>query len=162
MNRKPIYSWDATVFIAWLKEEESPDLVGIDLVANLIDAGEVVLVVSVTAYSEVLETQHSPEQMDKFRRFLDRSNIVLANTTTVIAERAGTIRARGQQDRPNKRQIKTPDATFLAAAIIHKADEFHTLDDQLLKLNGLPIVDGLKICKPAVKDSLFGNTADSK
>ena len=47
-----------------------------------------------------------------------------------------------------KRRIRTPDATILAVAILHKAHVLHSLDDGMLSLNGSTIVDGLSITRP--------------
>lgn len=152
MTKKTVYSWDATVFVAWIDEEETAPLATIDMVAGEIDSGDANLVVSVTAYSEVLEIKRGRDQMDKFRNFLKRSNVIVADNTVLIAEKAGRIRSDGLKD---GRKIKTPDATFIATAIIYRADVFHTLDDQLLNLSGLDLVDKLKICKPAPLSGLF-------
>jgi hypothetical protein len=47
------------------------------------------------------------------------------------------------------RKLKTPDATFIATAIVFKADVFHTLETtQLPLLSKTPIVDGLVISSP--------------
>ena len=120
----------------------------IALVVGEIDNGDANFLVPVTAYSEVLEVHHTPEQMAKFRKFLDRSNVVVADTTKAIAEKAGQIRSRALEAKP-KRSIRTPYATFLATAIVYKATVFHTLErTQLPLLSGTEIVDGLRIELP--------------
>ncbi len=139
------YSWDASVFIAWLTGEQGAPLDDIAIVVEQLDDGEANLVVSVTAYSEVLEAKHTPQQMTAFRNFLKRSNVALADNTIIIAEKAGQVRSRGLA---TGRKIKTPDATYLATAIIYKATVLHSLDPDMLNLNGSPIVDGLAITKP--------------
>ena len=129
MASKPIiYCWDSNVFLAWLGEEKSAPLANIELVIDEIDKLLAVLLVPVTAYSEVLEAKHTNKQMDKFRKFLERSNVIVADVTKAIAEKAGEIRSRGLTARP-KRSIRTPDATFMATAIIYRADVFHTLEE---------------------------------
>jgi len=142
---KPKYSWDATVFLAWLVEEATAPLLDIDAVVGEIDEDKAVLIVSVTAYSEILEAKNDPDKMAKFREFLKRSNVVVADSTVAIAERAGQIRSKGLAQ---GRKIKTPDATYLAVAVHYKADVLHSLDDDMLNLNGSPIVDDLKITRP--------------
>lgn len=147
-SKRVTYCWDSNVLIAWVAEEAGAPLDDMQLVMNEIDAGTAALLVPVTAYSEVLEAKNTPEQMTKFRRFLERSNVVVADTTKAIAEKAGEVRSRGMQAKP-KRDIKTPDATFIATAIIYRADAFHTLEtSQLPKLSKTAIVDNLFICSP--------------
>jgi hypothetical protein len=142
---KASYSWDATVFIAWLCEEPSAPLGDIDQVVGEIDSAQANLIVSVTAYSEVLAAKHTDEQMNQFRRFLKRSNVLVADNTVQIAEKAGEIRGKGLAE---NRKIKTPDATYLATAILFQADVLHSLDLGMLSLSGSPIVDGLRISSP--------------
>ena len=144
---KPVYSWDSSVFIAWLCEDQTVPLIDIANVIEEIENDRAILVVSVTAYAEVLEAKHTPEQMASFREFLKRSNVVTADTT--ITEKAGAIRSGGLVLHP-PRKIKTPDATFLATAILYKVDTLHTFDPDLLNLNGHPLAEGVVICKPIV------------
>lgn len=148
---KPVYSWDSSVFIAWLTDDQTAPLTDIGNVIEEVENDRAVLVVSVTAYSEVLAAKHTPEQMVRFRDFLKRSNVTNVDNTIVIAEKAGAIRSAGLGLSP-VRKIKTPDATFLATAILYKVDALHALDKPLLNLNGLPLAEGITICKPV----LFG------
>jgi predicted nucleic acid-binding protein len=142
------YCWDSNVILGWLGGEASAPLDDIQLVIDELDSGKAVLLVPVTAYSEVLEAKHTPNQMVQFKKFLERSNVVVADVTQAIAEKAGQIRSRGLEAKP-KRKIATPDAIFIATAIIYRADAFHTLETtQLPQLSGLDIVDKLKICPP--------------
>jgi hypothetical protein len=147
-DKTVVYCWDTSVFLAWLGEETGAPLANIELVIDEIDKSLAVLLVPVTAYSEVLEFNNTPKKMEKFRKFLERSNIIVADVTKAIAEKAGEIRSRGLAAKP-KRKIKTPDATFMATAIIFRADVFHTCEtEQLPNLSGTSIVDKLKICSP--------------
>lgn len=141
------YCWDTSVFLAWLGEEAAAPLNDIALVVGEIDGGEATLLVPVTVYSEILEARHTTAEMERFRQFLDRTNIVAADTTKAIAEKAGRIRSRGIEAGP-ARSIRTPDATFMATAILFGASVFHTLETKLINLNGSPIVDGLRIELP--------------
>ncbi|MFO0966087.1 MAG: PIN domain-containing protein [Gemmataceae bacterium] len=148
MSKKRLYSWDSSVFIAWLIGEETAPLGGIDAVADEIDSGAANLITSVVAYSEVLSARHSEEQMARFRGFLKRSNVTIAENTLVIAEKVGQIRSLCLSQSP-KRKLKTPDATFIATAIIYKADVLHSTDPDILRLNGNPAVEGLRIATPS-------------
>lgn len=119
-----------------------------DLVLREIDSGRANFIVSVVIYSEILESKHDKEQVDKLESFLRRSNVVQVDTNFKVAQKAGRIRDSGLSE---GRKIKTPDATVIAAAILFKADVLHTLDGGILSLNGTNIVDGLAITSPRLK-----------
>lgn len=148
MSKKTVYAWDATVLLAWLEEDQSAPLGGIDSVVQEIDDKAATLVVSVVAHTEVLRAKHSDEQIKKFRDFLARSNVLVIDVDLRVSEKAEEIRSKAL---PTGRKIKTPDAQHLATAIIYRVDVFHTLDDKLLNLNGSALVDGLVISKPIAK-----------
>jgi predicted nucleic acid-binding protein len=145
MSKLVKYCWDTSVFIAWIAEEEDKPLADIGTVADEISSGKAVLIVPVTIYSEILETRHTEEQLRRFEQFLKRSEVIVADTTVPIAQKASAIRSKGEAE---GRKIKTPDATVLATAILYKADVLHSFDPHLLNLNGSSIVDGLRITKP--------------
>jgi predicted nucleic acid-binding protein len=144
-EKKPKYAWDTSVFLAWLTEQADAPLADIEAVAEEIDKNVAALITSTTTYSEVLEVKHSKDKMDQFRDFLKRSNIVTQDVTVTIAEKAQEIRGKALAE---GRKIKTPDAQHLATAILCKADVLHSLDPDMLNLDGSPIVDGLKIKLP--------------
>ncbi len=147
MSKQVIYCWDTSVFLAWLGEEKSAPLGDIDLIIGEIDRGEAILLVPVTAYSEILDAKHTPEQMAKLEKFLSRSNVVIADTTKPIARKVGEIRGQGLKEDPPLK-LKTPDTTFIATAIHFEANVLHTLEEKMRKLDESPIVDGLKIKLP--------------
>jgi predicted nucleic acid-binding protein len=148
MSDRPTYCWDASVFLGWLGEEESAPLADMDLVRGEIDSGEAFLLVPATVIAEVLEAKNTPEQMEKFRNFLKRSNVVVADITQTIAEKTAQVRSRALGLKPQVK-LGTPDATYIATAIVFKADVFHTLEkSQLPQLSGIAVVDGLKISAP--------------
>lgn len=147
-RKQTVYSWDTTVFLAWINDEKDAPLGDIALVADEIDKNEAILVVSVLVVPEVFETKMTDQQKVLFNDFLKRSNVQLIDTTLPIAHKARAIRERGQAD---GRKIKTPDATIMATAIVKGCDVLHSLDDRgngPLRLNGSSIVDGLRITKP--------------
>jgi predicted nucleic acid-binding protein len=144
-NNQPDYSWDASVFIAWLINDATAPLDDIAEVVRQIDAKKANLVVSVMAYSEVLSAKHNEDQMARFRSFLKRSNVVVATNTIAIAEKAEQVRSRGLAD---GRKLKAPDATYIATAIIYGVDVLHSFDKDMLNVHESAVVDGLKITKP--------------
>jgi predicted nucleic acid-binding protein len=141
------YSWDSSVFIAWLKAEPEAPLADIELVVKEIEATNANLIVSTILYTEVLETKHTQQQLDRFRLFLKRSNIVVCDVTLAIAEKARQIRDAGLSNDP-QRKIRTIDAQIIATAILKRAHVLHSLDPHMLNLNASPVVDGLYITNP--------------
>ena len=145
MSKPTVYSWDSTVFIAWLSNDAGSPLSAIKSVVDEIEADKATFVVSVMAYSEILEAKHTKEQMEAFESLLKRSNIVLVETSIQISKKVQQIRSAGLAE---GRKIKTPDATFLAVAIIYRVSALHSLDHNLLALNGHPIAEGIPIILP--------------
>ena len=146
-GNKPKYCWDTTTALAWLGEEESAPLADIALVVQEIDANEAILIMPATVYSEILEAEFTPEQLATFEAFLKRSNVHSVDLTPEIARRAAAIRQRGREEKP-KRKLKTPDAQILATAIAYGADALHSLDRDLLQLNGHGTAERMTILKP--------------
>ncbi|MGH7171669.1 MAG: type II toxin-antitoxin system VapC family toxin [Gemmataceae bacterium] len=154
------YAWDSGVFIVWLCEENTAPLGDMDLVVREIDSDRANLILSVMTYSEILESKHDKKQLEQLDSFLRRSNVVKVDTTIPIAQKAARIRDSGLRD---GRKIRTPDATVIATAILHKAHVLHTLDKGILSLNGTSIVDGLPITMPCLKSGdrcLFDNPTE--
>jgi predicted nucleic acid-binding protein len=154
------YAWDSGVFIAWLCEEATAPLGDMDLVVREIDSDRANLILSVMTYSEILESKYNQKQLEQLDSFLRRSNVVKVDTTIPIAQKSARIRDAGLRD---GRRIKTPDATVIATAILHRAHVLHTLDKGILSLNGTSIVDGLPITMPCLKSGdrgLFDNPTE--
>jgi predicted nucleic acid-binding protein len=139
------YAWDSTVAIAWLRDEEGAPLADIAEVVREIDDGKANLIFSVTTFTEILASKFSENQRNQLEKLLLRSNVLKADTTFRIAQAAATIRDAGLKE---KRKIRTPDATILAVAVLFKVNALHTLDSDMLTLNGSSIASGLRITKP--------------
>ena len=151
MARKPSYCWDTTVFLAFLKGEESSKQPGMLSVIDQIESAKCSLVVPVLLYTEILVANNDAKVMAVFRNFLKRSNVTTANITLKMAEKAEAIRTRGLNEKP-KRKIRTPDAIFLACGILYGVDLMHSLDGHMLKLDRSPTVEGMQVCKPKASD----------
>lgn len=151
MAKKPRYCWDTSVFLAWFKEEPVSKTPTILAVIDEITRKEAALVVPVLVYTEVLEAKHTPATMETFRKFLKRSNVTIVNIAMALAEKAEVIRTKGLREKP-KRKIKTPDALFIACAIMAEVDMLHSLDPDMLNLNGSATVDKIRICQPRTLD----------
>lgn len=148
-SRLPVYSWDANVFIAWLEGEE-PHLQGIAAVLDDIENDKAGLVVPSIVYCEVLEFHRTKKDRHQFTNFMLRSNVQPMDVTVRMAERAEEIRSKGMAARP-RRAISTPDALYIATAIMGTAHALHTTEKNLISLSKTPIVDGLEITAPRHK-----------
>ena len=144
----PLYSWDTTVMIAWLSEEEGAPLGNIDTVVAEIDSKRANLLLALTVIIEILECHHTTEQIERFNKFLEHPNVITADTTTPIGLKARKMR---NDAMPTGRKLKTPDATIMATAVIYKAHVLHTLEPKLIGLDESPIVDGLHISLPITR-----------
>lgn len=145
---KPIYYWDANVFLAWLKDErrKSGEMEGLAEVIAMIDRQEAILMTSVMTRTEVLESSLPARAQNLFDKIFDRQNIVSVDVTAPISNLAHQIRDHYRQ---SGRGLKTPDSIHLATAINCKADELHTFDeDDLIPLSGNIAGYRLIICKP--------------
>ena len=145
--KKPIYSWDACVFLAWLKGDACHPLADIERVLNQVENDRALLTVSVSAYAEILCGDLPSQAADDLLKFLRHPNVTLLDVNMSIASKAASMRNAGLHGNP-KRSLKLPDAYVIANAILTNSHVLHTVDDALLKLSGLPIVDGLAITKP--------------
>ena len=85
-----------------------------------------------------------PEQaIKRFEDFMkDRNLVEVFAVDTRIAKRAQALRNRLNE---KGKKIETPDAIHIATAIISKAKQLHTFDEEILKLNGKDEVEGLVI-----------------
>ena len=142
------YCWDTCVLIAWIREEADKPLADISAVVEQIDDGRVNLILPVTCYSELLESRFTPDQLKSIDEWMKRSNIVLANTTQIVAQKARDIRSKALTKKPHPVSIKQPDAIVMATAIVFDADVLHTFDEKMLNLGGSEILEGLKVTPP--------------
>lgn len=145
MSNNLTYCWDTSVFIAWLKEEPDKPLADIEAVVSELDSKKAVLVVPVTVFTEMQPSKFTAEQWGRFQKTVQRSNVVVANTTPAIAQKGSLLRDRAEAE---GRKVKTGDATIIATAIAYQVDALHTFDPRLINLNGSRIVEGLRITQP--------------
>jgi predicted nucleic acid-binding protein len=145
--KKPLYCWDTTILLAWLKNESTAPLADIALVVSEIDSKEANLIIPATVYTELLDASLSEEERELLDRFLKRSNVLSIDLTIPIAKRAAAIRQRAHEESP-RRKLKTPDAQIAATALAMSADVLHSLDPDLLHLDNHPTVERLRIYQP--------------
>lgn len=143
--------WDTPVLIDWLKGSENQNrMLSIKSVMAEIEAKKYKLAVSTLVYVEVLECKmkmecEMPEQaIKRFEDFMKNRNLVeVFAVDTRIAKRAQELRNRMLNEKEKK--IGTPDAIHIATAIVSKAKQLHTFDEEILQLNGKDEVEGLVI-----------------
>ena len=109
--------------------------------------GQAGLVLSAVVFVEILPTRSPTGVYGAFRTLVALPAVEVVDVTAHLAARAGTIRDAGLSERP-PRKIKAPDALVLATALRH-ADELHTDERRLARLDRHPTVGGLRIVGPS-------------
>ena len=145
--------WDTSVLIDWLKGSENQNrMLSIKSVIAEIEAKKYKLAVSTLVYVEILECKMPEQAIKQFKEFMKNGNLVEVFAVDIrIAEKAQTIRNRARNEK--KKIIKTPDAIHIATAIVSRAKQFHTFDDEILKLDGKDEVEGLVITACDMQDA---------
>lgn len=143
----PKFCWDSCVFIALLTGEERPqeDTDGLREVVDLVDRRQATIITSSLVRSEVFDDASDPTSRQRFEDLFKRPSCVLVDVNRAISDKAGQLRA---QCRASGRRLETPDAIFLATALLFKVDALHTFDTKLLALSGNPAVGELVVTKP--------------
>lgn len=147
--------WDSVVFSKVLNGGEglsADEISGLGEVVDLADRGQIIIVTSALIDMEVLGEIGDETIRARTAQLFERANIVAVEPSRAIIARARTIR---EQGRIEGRSIKTPDALFIATAIIHSAGALHTFDEKLLAVGGKDYVDGLPIIKPRGEQTLL-------
>ncbi len=158
----PLYYWDTCIFLAWLKDEErkAGEMAGVREVIEKNRKREVRLMTSVLTLTEVLASK-IPVGLENLYKGLIMRRVNRIGMDIKVAQLAHDIRDYyAQRATENGGKIlSTPDAIHLATAILYRADEFHTFDEEggrktlgLLPLSGNVAGHGLKICKPEGKN----------
>src|SRR5580704_15328612 len=130
----PVFYWDTCLFLAWLKDESrrAGEMDGVREIIDRTKRREVKLMTSVLTFVEVLNAKIPVGVDTLFNDLMKRINRVSMDSK--CAGLAHDIRnyyaVRAAQS--GGKIIATPDAIHLATAILYRADEFHTFDDDLL------------------------------
>ena len=156
MAKRASYYWDASVFLAWIKDEKRGTVedAGLNAAAGDITAKRVVLVSSVVILCEVLAGELDEEKTAMLNQLFLRPNIVLYEVTRDVAARAGKIREACRQAR--LKCPPTPDAIHLATAALVGASEIHSFDPHFLDLNARLPQCPAQICKPRSPQGVLG------
>jgi hypothetical protein len=162
-GKRPVIYWDTCILLAWIKDETRQDdqMQGLIQVAQGVTRNKIDLITSVISRVEIFESTLTEGQKQRYVDLFKRSNCIQLGVTGPVADRASRLRHESRQQSRSGNQVllSVPDAVHLASAILHKAAEFHTFDGvrddkrsvKLIPLSGKPLVEGLTICVPHVK-----------
>lgn len=148
-GNNPLYYWDTCLFLAWLNDEsrKSGEMDGVREVIERLQKRDCRIMTSVLTSVEVLHGNIPAGVDTMFNGLLMRISRI--GMDTKIAQLAHDIRNHYWKE---GRSFKPPDVIHLATAILHRADEFHTFDTQLLGLSGNVAGHGLPICSPVARN----------
>jgi predicted nucleic acid-binding protein len=141
--------WDSCVFISLLNGgigRSSDEISGMREVIDLADRQGVTIITSTFVETEVIGEVPEAAVQAHLEALFQRPNIVQVAASSEIMRRAGNLRYAAMAA---GRKLAAPDAIFVATALLHSADALHSFDRDLLRLNGLALVDGLPIVKPS-------------
>ena len=148
MPGNPLYYWDSCLFIAWMKDEQrnSGEMTGVREVIERSRRRDAKIMTSVLTTVEVLEGKIPAGVSTLFHGLMKR--VVRVGMDIKVAQLAHDLR--NHFDGKGVK-LKQPDAIHLATAILYRADEFHTFDEQLIAMSGDVAGHRLKICKPEAR-----------
>jgi predicted nucleic acid-binding protein len=148
-------AWDSCAWIALIQQERPRDAAGKVIEDRYVMCREVILaaeaghceiVFSTLCYAEVCKNKDLlSKDEDKIAAFFENDYLLPVSLDRTVAEKARTLMMSGVAN------LKPPDACHVATAFVANADELHTFDDKILKLDGkIAKSNGmlLKICKP--------------
>jgi predicted nucleic acid-binding protein len=158
----PLYCWDTSVFLVWLKKEQSNRKPGEwDAVLSCMERlkrREIRVFTSVLTVAEIMMSQLPAGAEALFELFLQRPNCTKIGIDMRVAKLASSLRDYYYRERDDKLTLSVPDSLQVATAILYKADEFHTFDEfdnrpykwlALIPLSGNVAGHKLTICKPS-------------
>ena len=155
---KRVY-WDACSWIAAIQNEQIRDPKTNALIEHrgrlcreVIEAAKKGVIEIATSSFSLVEVCKAPAiktggDEDRIRDFFDNPWVLGVPLDQAVGGRARQLMMGGHAG------LKPPDASHLARALLARAEEFHTFDDKLLKLDG--VLQGsngliLRVCKPEV------------
>jgi predicted nucleic acid-binding protein len=156
----PLYYWDTCLFLAWIKDEErkTGEMAGVREIVARSKRRDVIIMTSAVTLTEVLTSRLPAGTANLFSGLLKRVRV--CGVDLKIARMAHDLRDWYIQkpDKYDKKTLSVPDAMHLATAIMYRANEFHTFDNDngnnslgLLPLSGDVAGHQLIICKPMAK-----------
>jgi predicted nucleic acid-binding protein len=156
---KTIY-WDASIWIAWLCDEQRPnqEMAGVEECVLQVDRGEILLITSAVMYTEVNHLGLPQDAADKLGGLTTKRNVSILPLDPRVGALSIELRKfyRDLSRRDGKPELTEHDADHLATAIHYRADAFYTFDDGKKGGRGLLSLDGnvaghrLVVCKPPI------------
>jgi predicted nucleic acid-binding protein len=165
-KRRRLHYWDSCIFFAWIKQETCwPEEVtrGIEQEIEQAYSKELIIVTSVLTLNEVLQSQMSKEQKERYQGIFHHPSLQLVEIDRRIASDAAVIREAHDTrvfDRDGNRiagcLMSMGDSFHLATAIRYEVNAFKTLDGSsrhkrqfdLLALNGNVALSRLAVNMP--------------
>jgi len=89
MNDAPVISWDTSVFLAWLQNEQTAPLDAMNNIIAEMEFGQVRLAASVVLFAELLESTAPPDQLVLFEKLIHDDTILLMDVDRSGARTAG-------------------------------------------------------------------------
>lgn len=145
-----LYCWDSVAFINFFnggKNRTPEEISGILEVMDMVDRSQARIVTSETVVGEVLDAASDLELL------LKRPQFIKVSPNGPVIRKVQAIRIATRDAKAHT--PKFGDATFVATAILYRAEALHTFDRKLLGLSGLACVDGLTICKPSGEQTML-------
>ena len=163
---KKRYYWDACIYIAWLKKEESKWLPAIAEIVRLNKQRSNLIVTSVMTMMEVLESRLTETEKREFKQCFDFGTHQMWDIDLPIVTVARRYRDHYLANPVNGKSLMIPDAFHLATATVHKVDAFHTFDKgkrgegcSLLALSNNVAGDRLRVCRPELPPDPSGQAS---
>lgn len=157
-TKPKLIAWDSCIFLAWFKREEDKPLDEIKELLQRVEKQSLSMLVSAISLAEVLDKTGVSDAGTKFRAFVRRPEVVLANVDHRVGAMAGDIRIeaiKAAEEGRMKTSIRIPDALVAATAITYKAAELHTFDPVLLEASTLlASLSPVKIIRPEKSDPM--------
>jgi len=152
-----LYYWDSCLFLAWLKDEQRPtgEMDGVREIIERHRRRDCRIITSVLTSVEVLSAR-IPAGVEHLLTGLMR-RVNRQGVDTKVAGMAHDLR--NHYAKIGGKSLSTADALHLATAIIYRANEFHTFDNEgrartlgLIPLSGNVAGHRLTICKPEARN----------
>lgn len=161
---KSVYYWDTCLFLAWLKDEQTRKPGEMDAVSDMLERfkkREISLMTSVLTITEMSVAKVPVGTYALLEDVMQRPNFTKIAVDIRVARLAKELRDHYLQKSQiyGGKTLTVPDAIHVASAILFRAAEMHTFDENnnskqnslgLLPLSGDVGGHQLVICKPPI------------
>ena len=164
----PHYYWDTCIFVAWLKNETTRRPGEMDAILDCLNKfkkREIHLMTSVLTITEITVVKTPAGTDTLLEEVMQRPNFSKVSVDIRVAKLARDMRNYYlvRKTEFGGKTLTVPDSLHLATAILYRADEFHTFDQNndpkynslgLLPLSGNVAGHDLRICAPPIAQQL--------